>query len=97
MQNKVFWNISSNSQKDDNTYIENILKYGDFKDIKEIFTEFDKEKIKEVWLKNMAFDKRFLKINLMIARIFFDMNVEADYFKRGNNARFKVKLSVREN
>jgi len=43
----------------------------------------------------MAGDKRSLKTNLMIARIFFDMDVEGDYLKRLNNARFKVKVSVK--
>ena len=42
---------------------------------------FLKNLIKEVWLKTMASDKRFIKINLLIAMIFFDMDVEKDYFE----------------
>lgn len=61
----------------------------------DLFKKIDKNRIKEVWLKTMATDKRFLKVNLMIARIFFDMDVEKDYFEGLNNARFEVKVSVK--
>ena len=39
--------------------------------------------------------RKIKKVNLMIARIFFDMDVESDYFKRLNNARLKVRVSVK--
>ena len=91
----TFWNINSNSKIDEVTLIEHTLKYGDFDDIMDLFKRIDKNRIKEVWLKAMAPDKRFLKVNLMIARIFFDMDVEKDYFKGLNNARFKVRVSVK--
>ncbi|WP_025270769.1 hypothetical protein [Hippea sp. KM1] len=91
----VFWNIDKNSKIDEVTLIEHTLKYGDFDDIVDLFKKIDKNRIKEVWLKTMATDKRFLKVNLMIARIFFDMDVEKDYFEGLNNARFEVKVSVK--
>ena len=91
----VFWNIDKNSKIDEVTLIEHTLKYGDFDDIVDLFKRIDKNRIKEVWLKTMATDKRFLKVNLMIARIFFDMDVEKDYFEGLNNARFKVRVSVK--
>ena len=92
--NNIFWNVESNIV-DKNTEIEHTLKYGDFDDISELFKKYQRDEIKKVWLKNMAGDKRFLKINLMIARIFFEMDVESDYFKRLNNDRFKVRVSVK--
>ncbi len=67
--------------------IEHTLKYGDFDDIIELFKRIDKDKIKEVWSKTTAPDKRFLKVNLMIARIFFDMDVEKNYFEGLSNTR----------
>ncbi len=91
----IFWNIKKNSNIDDATLIEHTLKYGDFNDIIKLFKKFDKNKIKRIWLKTMANDKRFLKINLMIARIFFDMDVEKEYFKELNNARFEVRMSLK--
>ena len=95
MPSNIFWNIEKNSKIDEKTFIEHTLKYGDFPDIVKLFKKINKEKIKNIWLKTMAYDNRFLKINLMLARIFFNMNVESDYFKRLNNARFKVQLFVR--
>ncbi len=91
----IFWNVNSNSNIDEATMIEHTLKYGDFDDIVDLFKRIDKNRIKKVWLKTMAPDKRFLKVNLMIARIFLDMDVEKDYFEGLNNARFEVRVSVK--
>ncbi len=94
-KNNIFWNINKNSKVDEATLIEHTLKYGDFEDIVKLFKKIDKEKIKEIWLKNMAGDNRFLKVSLMIARIFFDMDVESNYFKGLNSGRFEVRVSVK--
>ncbi|SDN51318.1 hypothetical protein SAMN04488516_102357 [Desulfonauticus submarinus] len=94
-QDKIFWNLKSKARIDDITFIEHTLKYGDFEDIVELFNRFDKKKIKDIWLKNMAGDSRFLKLNVMIARVFFDMDVESDYFKRLNDARFEIRVSIK--
>ncbi|MGA1863028.1 hypothetical protein OWM07_09130 [Deferribacter thermophilus] len=91
----IYWNIKKNSDIDETTMIEHTLKYGDLDDIIELFKRINNDKIKEIWLKTMAPDRRFLKLNLMIARIFFDMNVEKDYFESLDNARFKVRVSVK--
>ncbi len=45
----------------------------------------------------MQDDKRFIKLNVMIARVFFDMNVDGDYFKRLKNGRFENLLSSGQN
>lgn len=91
----IYWNIKKNSDIDETTMIEHTLKYGDLDDIIELFKRINNDKIKEIWLKTMAPDRRFLKLNLMIARIFFDMDVEKDYFESLDNARFKVRVSVK--
>jgi len=93
--NNIFWNVKDKNSLDQNTYIEHTLKYGDFEDIVKLFKKFNSDKIKGVWLKNMAKDKRFLKVNVMIARVLFDMDVESNYFKGLNSGRFKVRVSVR--
>ena len=95
MGNNIFWNMDKNSQIDKTTEIEHTIKYGDFDDIVKLFKKFDKKELKNIWLNTVATDKRFIKINLMIARVFFDMNIESDYLKGLNSARFKTRLSVK--
>ena len=91
----IFWNIDKNSKIDDATLIEHTLKYGDLDDIVKIFKMFKKHEIKKIWLKSMAGDKRFIKTNLLLARVFFDMDVESDYFEGLESGRFKVRLSIK--
>jgi hypothetical protein len=73
--------------------LEYLLKYGDFDELKQAFKLFDKVFIYSVWEQKMRDDKRFIKLNLMLARVFFGMNVESDYFKEVKSARFeKLKM-----
>jgi len=97
LKNKgIFWSYSKEIQYDtfsQNIFIEYLLKYGDFDDIKLSLKLFGKRVVKKVWEEKLKSDKQFIKINLMIARIFFKMNIESDYFKRIKNERFeKLKL-----
>jgi len=89
----IFWN--SQSEVDKVTLIEHTLKYGDFDDISKLFKKYSKKEIKNIWYKTMAGDKRFIKTNLLLARIFFDMDIEKEYFESLNNERFKVRVSIR--
>ena len=83
---------------DTNTLIEYALKYGDFEDVKEIFSLFDKQVIKQVWQTRLCNDQRLIKLNVFLARIFFDMDVEASYFKQIKNNRYeKLKLFASRN
>ncbi len=93
--NNLFWNVEKNSKIDKVTLVERSFKYGDFDDIKRIFQKFDKNEIKDIWLKTMAWDKRYIKINLLIARVFLDMDVESDYFLRLKSGRFEDKVSAK--
>ena len=92
----IFWSYSKDityKEAGDALFIEYLLKYGEFEDIKEAFRLFDEQEIKKIWQKSMASDKRFIKLNLMLARLFFNMDVESDYFKEMKNARFeKLKM-----
>jgi len=57
------------------------------------FKLFGKKQMKKVWEDNLKSDKRFIKLNVMLARVFFGVDVESDYFKEVKNARFeKLKL-----
>jgi hypothetical protein len=71
--------------------IEHCLKYADFDDIKLCFDLFGKRMVKKVWEQRMKSDGRFIKTNLMLARLFFGMNVESNYFKEAakEHGRFK--------
>jgi hypothetical protein len=94
LQNKgLFWSYAQDIQYNEKLLIEHTLKYADFDDIVSIFKLFDKNAIKQVWEKTMKNDKRFIKINLMLARIFFNMKVESNYFKETRSERLeKLKL-----
>jgi hypothetical protein len=92
----IFWSYSKDIKlKDlgDKTFIEYVLKYADFDDIILIFKFYDRDFIKAVWQDRLIGDKRFIKLNLMLARVFFDMDVESSYFKGLESARDK-KLRV---
>ncbi len=77
----IFWSYSKNLNYEDageKLIIEYTLKYGDFDDIKLSLKLFGKRKLKKVWQESPKSDKSFIKTNLMIARVFFGMDVESD-------------------
>lgn len=92
----MFWSYSKEicyEMAGENLLIEHLLKYGDFDDIKLGFKLFGKRVMKRVWEERLKSDQRFIKLNLMIARIFFGMDVESDYFREVKNARLeKLRL-----
>lgn len=92
----VFWSYSkdvSYEEFGEKLLIEYVLKYADFDDIVLCLELFGKRKVKSIWEGKLKSDRSFIKINLMIARIFFGMDVEADYFKEVKNERFeKLRL-----
>ncbi len=94
LKNKgLFWSYSKNLEYSENLLIEHTLKYADFDDIVLLLTLFGKRRVKKVWEKTMKSDQRFIKLNLMLARVFFGMDVESSYFKKVKNGRFeKLKL-----
>jgi len=84
----IFWSYSKNMSYEEcgeKLLIEYVLKYADFDDIELCLKLFGKRKVKLVWEEKLKSDRSFIKINLMIARIFFGMNVEANYFKGVKN------------
>jgi len=97
LKNKgIFWSYSKNltyEEAGDELFLEYLLKYGDFDDLIEAFNLYPKDFIKSVWEKSLRDDKRFIRLNLMLARLFFGMDVESSYFKEIKNARFeKLKM-----
>ena len=92
----IFWSYSRSINYEkvgDSLFIEYLLKYGDFDDIVLGFKLFGKRAVKKVWEERLKSDKSFIKLNLMLARVFFDMDVESGYFKEVKNARLeKLRL-----
>jgi len=93
LKNKgIFWSYSKDltyEKAGDKLFLEYLLKYGDFDDLIVAFKLYTKEEIKLIWEQTLKDDKRFIKLNLMLARVFFGMNVESSYFKEVKNARFE--------
>ncbi len=85
----IFWSYSKDMPYNEDILIEYTLKYADFDDIVLLFKLFEHNKIKKIWQNKMQDDQRFIRFNYMIARVFFGMNVEAEYFKRKKSARFE--------
>ncbi len=92
----IFWSYSKDityEEFGEKLLIEYVLKYADFDDIEQCFELFGIKKVKNVWEEKLKSDKSFIKTNLMIARVFFSMDVESDYFKEVKNARLeKLRL-----
>jgi len=92
LKNKgVFWSYGhdiSLADVGDDIFLEHLLKYGDMDDIKAGIDHYGVRKLKSVWEKTMVPDKRFLKMNVMLARVFFNMDVESDYFQEHQHGRF---------
>ncbi len=91
-QRGIFWSYAKEidyESMDEKLFLEYLLKYGDFDELVAAFKLFDKKTIKAVWQERLAGDKRFVALNLFLARVFFGMNVEASYFKKAPYARYK--------
>ncbi len=92
----VFWSYAKDISYEDvgsDLFIEHLLKYGDFQDIRSGVDLFDKTVVKKVWEERLKSDQRFIKLNVMLARVFFNMDVDSGYFKKVTNERLeKLKL-----
>ena len=67
--------------------IETTLKYADLDDIKIVLDSFGIRKVRKVWEVLLKNDKRFKRLNYFLARIFFNMDVEAADFAEVENTR----------
>jgi len=92
----IFWSYSkeiSYEKAGADLLIEYLYKYADFDDIRLGFSLFGKRVMRRVWEERLKSDKRFMKLNFMIARVFLGMDIEASYFKEIKNERFeKLKM-----
>ncbi|MBS3779625.1 MAG: hypothetical protein KGY41_04480 [Desulfovermiculus sp.] len=85
LKNKgVFWSYGQDislANVGDDIFLEHLLKYGDMDDIKAGIDHYGLKKVQSVWKQTMVGDKRFMKMNVMLARVFFNMDVDSDYFQ----------------
>jgi REP element-mobilizing transposase RayT len=88
----VFWSYAkdlSYEQAGAKLFIEYLLKYGDFNDIKAGFKLFGKRMVKQVWQSSLVSNRQFVKLNVMLAKVFFDMDVDSGYFSSIKNERYE--------
>jgi putative transposase len=86
----LFWSYDSGicySESKDDLLIETALKYADMDDIKTLFMVYGRQRVRQVWEKQLRNDSRFKKLNYFLARVFFGMNVEAQDFAGVKNDR----------
>ena len=97
----LFWSYSHEivySEKMDKLLCETVIKYGDIKEIINLFKLYSKDFIQDVWKKNIKYDNRFKKTNYLFATIFLNLKVDNNFFKDNENARIeKIKLFDFEN
>lgn len=89
-KNGLLWSYDNNleySEALDRLLIENTLKYGDIKDLKQLFILYGKREVKKIWNEKLIKDIRFIKVNYFLARNLFNMDIEADFFKGGKSDR----------
>lgn len=86
----IFWSYDQNTtleQIGDAIFIEYTLKYADFDELVEIFTLYKTEMLFKIWESVLKNDLRFKKLNLLLARLFFKIDVESSYFQGGMSER----------
>ena len=67
--------------------VEMVLKYASLEDVQKVFLLYGQWFVKQVWENRVLTDSRFKRLNYFLARIFFNMDVEADYFAEHQRSR----------
>jgi tRNA isopentenyl-2-thiomethyl-A-37 hydroxylase MiaE len=86
----LFWSYDPEIEYDsslDGLLAETVMKYGDMEMLVELFDIYEAEELKKFWIAGLRDDQRFIRTNLMLARVFFGMDVQADYFKGRESER----------
>lgn len=94
----LWWSYAkeiSYTEVGDDLLLEQLMKYGDYADLLAAKRIFGEQKMKEIWQQRMVYDSRFVRVNLLLARVIFGMDVESDYFKKYQGSRCeRIQLSV---
>ena len=86
----LFWSYAPDIQyaADKTTLlIETTLKYADLDDIKTVLDVFGIRRVRKVWELYLKNDSRFKRLNYFLARIFFNLDVEAVDFAEARSTR----------
>ncbi len=86
----LFWSYADDieySLEKKGLLIETVLKFGDMVDIRRLLGLFGKKEVRDQWEQGLRFDRRFKKLNYFLARIFFNMDLEADDFDEVRDVR----------
>ena len=77
----------------ENIFIEHTLKYADFPELNKLFNLYDINRLKKIWEERVAHDQSFIRTNVLLAKVFFDLNYDAPYFRTLKNPRYeKLRL-----
>ncbi|MFY0666001.1 MAG: hypothetical protein JXQ97_15365 [Natronospirillum sp.] len=88
----LFWSYRKDadlvSVGEDN-FIEECLRYGDWPDWVQLFSLYDRARLFQIWQERIKNDLRFKKQNLLLARVLFGLDIEAEFFTGGRYDRDK--------
>lgn len=91
-QQGLFWSYANDTRLGDigeQALIETCFRYADWPELCLMFQLFEREQLLSTWQQEIKPDPRFKKQNLLIARVLFGMDVEADYFEGASYERDK--------
>ena len=91
-QQGLFWSYAQQARLQDigeRTLVETCFRYADWPELCLMFKTFEREQLFDIWQQHVKPDTRFKKQNLLIARVLFGLDVEAEYFKDASYARDK--------
>jgi hypothetical protein len=86
----LFWSYAPDIQYSadkSSLLIETVLKYADIADIGAVITIFGIREVSKVWNSCLKNDTRFKRLNYFLARVFFNLDVEADDFAEPKRTR----------
>ncbi len=73
-------------EKDD-LFCETVLKYADLDEIQILIALYGRQAVERIWRQTIKTDARFKRLNYFLARVYFDMDVEAIDFEGVEYAR----------
>jgi len=86
----LFWSYAKDIQVADvgtDILVETALKYGDVNDIHVLFECYDYQRLYDIWVKRVVFDRRFDKLNFYLASVFFEVDLNAVRSERADDDR----------
>lgn len=86
----LFWSYAPDIQYDaekSTLLVETALKYADIAEIRAVIALFGVRTVHKVWNTCLKNDSRFKRLNYFLARVFFNLDVEADDFAEVENIR----------